>query len=73
MTIAIDSDFLVIGDEEYNKFEKKVLALAKLFKGYAKVDVIYNNINLSNAYKASPFDFDEATYNLMWENREVVE
>lgn len=73
VTIAIDSDFHKIDDEEYDKFEKKVLALAKLFKGYAHVDVIYNNIGLTDAYKSSPFDFDEATYNLMWENREVVE
>lgn len=72
VTIAIDSDFHEIGDEEYDKFEKKVLVLAKLFKGYATVDTIYNNIELSNAYKASPFDFDESTYNLMWDNREVV-
>lgn len=73
VTIAIDSDFYEIGDEGYDKFEKKVLALAKLFKGYAKVDVVYNNIGLTDAYKASPFDFDEATYNLMWDNREDVE
>lgn len=73
VTIAIDSDFHEIGDEEYAKFEKKVLSIANLFKGYAKVDVVYNNIGLQDAYKASPFDFDEATYNLMWENREVVE
>lgn len=73
VTIAIDSDFHEIGDEEYDKFEKKVLGLAKLFKGYAKVDVVYNNIGLTDAYKASPFDFDEATYNLMWDNREDVE
>lgn len=73
VTIAIDSDFHEIGDEGYDKFEKKVLALAKLFKGYAKVDVVYNNIGLTDAYKASPFDFDEATYNLMWNNREDVE
>lgn len=73
VTIAIDSDFHEIGDEGYDKFEKKVLALAKLFKGYAKVDVVYNNIGLIDAYKASPFDFDEATYNLMWDNREDVE
>ena len=73
VTIAIDSDFHEIGDEEYGKFEKKVLSIAKLFKGYAKADVVYNNIGLQNAYKASPFDFDEATYNLMWENREDVE
>ena len=74
VTIADDSDFTEISDNDaYNKFEKKVLSIAKLFKGYAKVDVVYNNISLQNAYKASPFDFDEVTYNLMWENREVVE
>lgn len=73
VTIALDSDFHETGDEGYNKFEQKVLAIAKLFKGYAKIDVVYNNINLPNAYKASPFDFDEVTYNLMWENREVIE
>ena len=74
VTIAIDSDFHEIGDnEEYNKFEKKVMSIANLFKGYAKVDIIYNNIGLDNAYKASPFDFDEATYQQMWDNREDVE
>ena len=74
VTIAIDSDFHKIGDnEEYNKFEKKVMSIANLFKGYAKVDIIYNNIGLDNAYKASPFDFDEATYQQMWDNREDVE
>lgn len=73
VTIALDSDFHEISDEGYNKFEQKVLAMAKLFKGYAKVDVVYNNIGLQDAYKASPFDFDEATYNLLWENREAVE
>lgn len=51
---------------------KKVISMAKLFKGYAKVDVVYNTMGL-DAYKTSPFDFDEATYNLMGENREIVE
>ena len=74
VTIALDSDFHEIGDnEEYNKFEKKVMSIANLFKGYAKTNIIYNNIGLDNAYKASPFDFDEATYQQMWDNREDVE
>lgn len=72
VTLALDSDFHEHGDEDYIKFEQKIMNLGKLFKGYAEVDVIYNNIGLKNAYKASPFDFDKTTFNKMWEAREYL-
>ena len=71
VTLALDSDYHEFGDADYDKFEQKMLNLGKMFKGYAEVDIVYNNIGL-DAYKCSPFDFDEATWNKLWENREYI-
>lgn len=70
--LALDSDFHNIGDKEYEAFEKKIFSLGKLFKGYAKVSVIYNNIGLENAYKCSPFDFTLNEYKTLYDNQEVL-
>lgn len=72
VTLALDSDFHEVGDKEYKEFEKKIFKIAKLFKDYALVDVVYNNINLENWYKCSPFDGNEDTWNALWNNREVI-
>lgn len=73
ITIALDSDFHEIGDNEYKEFEKKILKFAEPFKGYVEtIDVVYNNIGL-NEYKCSPFDFDKTTWDSMWRNREIIE
>ena len=73
VTLALDSDFHEIGDDDYINFEKKIIKLAELFQGFAEVDVIYNNIELPSWYKCSPFDGDEETWNQLWENRETIE
>lgn len=70
--LALDSDFHEIGDKDYQKFETKILNIGKLFKGYCNVSVMYNNIELDNFYKCSPFDKGIDVYNQLWENREVV-
>ena len=72
--LAIDSDFYAVdcSDPDYVAFEKKVMNIAKLFKGYAEVSVMYNNINATDMYKASPYDFDKARFEMLWGNREVV-
>ena len=72
VTLALDSDFHNIGDSKYMEFESKMLKLAELFKGYADVDIVYNNIGLDNWYKNSPFDGEEITWKKLWDNREVI-
>ena len=71
VNLAIDSDFHCIGDKEYIAFEVKVNKLAKLFQGYANVNVIYNNIGL-DGYKCSPFDFDKKTFEELYKKREYI-
>lgn len=71
VNLALDSDFHSIGDDEYKKFEAKIIQLGKLFKGYANVNVIYNNLGL-DGYKYSPFDFDRETYERLYEAREEL-
>lgn len=70
--LALDSDFEEIGDIEYKEFEKKILKIGEMFKGYASVEVVYNNIGLKNWYKNSPFDGEKETYNKLYESRETI-
>ena len=72
VTLALDSDFHEIGDDDYIEFEKKMLNIGQMFTQYAEVDIVYNNIGL-DWYKCSPFDGDEDIWNQMWENRETIE
>lgn len=71
VTLALDSDFHEVGDEDYQEFEKKIIKLGEMFRGYADVDVVYNNIGL-DWYKCSPFDGDEEVFKKMWEKREII-
>lgn len=72
VTLALDSDFQEVGDAEYNEFEKKMIKLGEMFKGYCSVEVVYNNIGLKNWYKNSPFDGTIEDWNNLWNNREVI-
>ena len=56
----------------YKLFEKKIIKLGELFKGYCNVDVVYNNIGLDNWYKCSPFDGDENIWHKLYESREII-
>lgn len=71
VTLALDSDFHKIGDDDYKLFEQKMIKIGKMFQGYCDVDIVYNNIGL-DWYKCSPFDGDEDIWNEMWKNREVI-
>lgn len=71
VTLALDSDFHNIDDNDYKMFESKMIRLGELFKGYADVDIVYNNIGL-DWYKCSPFDADENTWHKLWDSREVI-
>lgn len=71
VVIALDSDYHEIGDDDYQAFEKKVLAFGKQFKGYCDVSVCYNNIGL-DGYKCSPFDWDRETFEKLFESREKI-
>lgn len=66
VNLALDSDYHKIGDDEFDKFEAKIMKLAKLFQGYTVVNVVYNNLGL-DGYKFSPFDFDRETCEKLFE------
>lgn len=71
VTLALDSDFHKIGDDDYKLFEQKMIKISKMFQGYCNVDIVYNNIEL-DWYKCSPFDGDEDVWNEMYERREMI-
>lgn len=71
VTLALDSDFHEIGDDDYKLFEQKMFKIGKMFQGYCSVDIVYNNIGL-DWYKCSPFDGDENTWNEMYKRREII-
>ena len=64
-----DNDFREFGDEDYQVFEKKVLKLADKFLPYCRVEVVFNNIGITDMYKASPFDFTVEQFKEMYKNR----
>lgn len=72
VTLALDSDFEKIDDDNYKIFVNKILNIGKLFKGFCLVDVVFNNIELNNWNKNSPFDGDEEVWQKMWNNRTII-
>lgn len=73
VVLALDSDFISVGDKDYGLFENKILGLSRLFKGRCTVEVVYNNIGLKNWYKCSPFDGTKEQWAELYASREVVE
>lgn len=72
VVLCLDSDFESVDSPEYDKFEKKMFELGKMFKGYCNVSVVYNNLGWTNWNKCSPFDGTKEQWNMLYENREGI-
>ena len=71
LCILADSDFHEMSeeDEDWIKFEQKILKLCEKFTPYCKVEVVFNNIGIKDAYKWSVTDFTVEQFKQMWKNR----
>jgi len=71
LVILADSDFHDMSDEDEDwiKFEQKILKLCEKFTPYCKVEVVFNNIGIKDAYKWSMTDFTVEQFKEMWKNR----
>lgn len=71
LCILADSDFHEMNedDKDWVKFEQKILKLCDKFTPYCKVEVIFNNIGIRDAYKWSVTDFTMEQFKEMWKNR----
>lgn len=71
LIILADSDFHEMSedDEDWVKFEQKIMKLCDKFTPYCKVEVIFNNIEIKDAYKWSVTDFTVEQFKQMWKNR----
>ena len=71
LVILADSDFHEMSedDEDWVKFEQKILKLCEKFTPYCKVEVVFNNIGIKDAYKWSVTDFTVEQFKEMWKNR----
>ena len=74
LVILADSDFHEMSedDEDWIKFEQKILKLCDKFSPYCKVEVMFNNIGIKDAYKWSVTDFTMEQFKLMYKNRVKV-
>ena len=70
--IGIDKDYETEGSKEFESYIARVKKIASLFKGYARCSVLYDKDNLLD-YKESPTDRGKEVYELLYENRRVVE
>lgn len=64
-----DNDWIGRGDEAYQEWEDKVLRFCKQFDGYAKVEIVWDNLGLLGA-KENATDKDEDTWWQLYEARE---
>ena len=64
-----DNDWIGLGDEAYQEWEDKVLRFCKQFDGYAKVEIVWDNLGLLGA-KENATDKDEDTWWKLYEARE---
>lgn len=64
-----DNDWIGLGEEAYNEWEDKVIRFCKQFDGYAKVEIVWDNLGLLGA-KENATDKDEDTWWKLYEARE---
>lgn len=64
-----DNDWIGRGDEAYQEWEDKVIRFCKQFGGYAKVEIVWDNLGLLGA-KENATDKDEDTWWKLYEARE---
>lgn len=64
-----DNDWIGLGDEAYQEWEDKVLRFCKQFDGYAKVEIVWDNLGLLGE-KENATDKDEDTWWQLYEARE---
>ena len=71
LVILADSDFHEMSDEDEDwvKFEQKIMKLCDKFSPYCKVEVVFNNIGIEGMYKASVTDFTVEQFKEMYRNR----
>ena len=74
LVILADSDFHEMSDEDEDwvKFEQKIMKLCDKFTPYCKVEVVFNNIGIKGAYKWSVTDFTVEQFKEMYRNRVKV-
>lgn len=64
-----DNDWIGLGDEAYQEWEDKVVRFCKQFDGYAKVEIVWDNLGLLGA-KENATDKDEDIWWKLYEARE---
>ena len=69
--IGIDKDYIDIDSEQFNNYVKRVKSIAKLFRGFARCSVLYDDNNLLE-FKQSPTDKGKEIYELLYNKRKVV-
>lgn len=71
IVIALDKQYRIKGDNEWEKWCKNILKIAKLFNGYCKVTVIVDENNLLD-YKDSPSDKGKEVWCELFKNRREI-
>lgn len=64
-----DNDWIGMGEKAYNEWEDKVIRFCKQFDGYAKVEIVWDNLELLGP-KENATDKDEDTWWKLYESRE---
>lgn len=66
-----DNDWIDKSQEKYDEWEKEIMTFAKQFKGYATVEIVYDNLGLLGS-KENATDRDLDTWQQLFDNREII-
>ena len=71
VVLAMDSDYHIVGDDEFKFFVAKMKKLISKIRPYFSCSVIYNNQGY-DGYKFSPVDFTQEQFNKLWTSRAII-
>ena len=71
VVLVVDCDFIGKDDEEFEKWKKHILKQAELWKGYAKVSVVFDDGEVLGP-KENATDKDFETWLKLYEERETI-
>lgn len=72
VSYVVDNDFIGQGDEFFEQWREKIRHFIKLWDGFCRVEIVWDNLGLLGP-KENATDRTKEVWEQLWENREIIE
>lgn len=72
VSYVVDNDFIGQDDEFFEQWREKIQHLIKLWDGFCRIEIIWDNLGLLGP-KENATDRTKEVWEQLWENREIIE